>query len=409
VSESTSSASRVSLPQESVDYIFVDPPFGQNLQYSELNFLWEAWLRVFTAQDSEAVISKVQHKGLPEYQSLMESCFCEFHRALKPGRWMTVEFHNSQNRVWRAIQEALQRAGFVVADVRTFDKRQGTFNQVTASGAVKQDLIISAYKPNEGLEGRFALEGGTREGAWDFLQYHLGRLPVPSLQDGQLEMLAERQDYLLYDRMVAFHVQRGASVPLSAAEFYAGLRERFPERDGMFFLPDQAAEYDRRRLQAAEVVQLPLIVTDEKSAIQWLRLQLEQQPRTLGDLQPLFMREAQRAWEQNEQPVELRELLEENFLPDEQDRWYVPDPNKAQDLERLRERSLLREFRQYVGGKGRLKVFRKEAVMAGFRHAWRDKDYATIIQVARRLPSRVLQEDPALLMYYDNAVGRVEG
>jgi len=87
----------------------------------------------------------------------------------------------------------------------------------------------------------------------------------------------------------------------------------------------------------------------------------------------------------------------------------VPDPNKAQDLERLRERSLLREFRQYAEGKGRLKVFRKEAVVTGFRRAWRDKDYATIVQVARRLPSRVLQEDPALLMYYDNAAGRVEG
>jgi hypothetical protein len=396
-------------PADSVDYIFVDPPFGGNLMYSELNYVWEAWLRAFTENTYEAVISKTQRKGLSNYQEVMEACFCTFRRILKPGRWMTVEFHNSQNRVWRAIQEALQRAGFVVADVRTFDKQQGTFNQVTASGAVKRDLIISAYKPNEGLEQRFALEAGTEEGAWDFLQYHLDRLPVPSLQDGQLEMLAERQDYLLYDRMVAFHVQRGASVPLSAAQVYAGLRERFSERDGMFFLPEQAAEYDRRRLQAAEVVQLPLIVTDEKSAIQWLRLQLEREPRTLGGLQPLFMREAQRAWEKNEQPVELRELLEENFLPDEQDRWYVPDPNKAHDLERLRERSLLREFRQYVGGKGRLKVFRKEAVMAGFRHAWRDKDYATIIQVARHLPSRVLQEDPALLMYYDNAVGRVEG
>ena len=45
---------------------------------------------------------------------------------------MTVEFHNSQNRVWNAIQEAILRAGFVVADVRTLDKKQGTFKQVTA-------------------------------------------------------------------------------------------------------------------------------------------------------------------------------------------------------------------------------------------------------------------------------------
>jgi hypothetical protein len=38
---------------------------------------------------------------------------------LKPGRWMTVEFHNSQNAVWNAIHEALLRAGFMIADGRT--------------------------------------------------------------------------------------------------------------------------------------------------------------------------------------------------------------------------------------------------------------------------------------------------
>ncbi len=102
--------------------------------YSELNFLWEAWLGVFTNNEPEAVINKTQRKGLPEYQALMEACFREFYRVLKPGRWMTVEFHNSQNAVWNAIQEALLRAGFVVAAVRTLDKQQGTFNQVTASG-----------------------------------------------------------------------------------------------------------------------------------------------------------------------------------------------------------------------------------------------------------------------------------
>ena len=60
--------------------------------------------------------------------------------------------------------------------------------------------------------------------------------------------IAERQNYLLFDRMVAFHVQRGVTVPMSAAEFYAGLVQRFSERDGMYFLPDQAAEYDKKRM-----------------------------------------------------------------------------------------------------------------------------------------------------------------
>ncbi len=92
----------------SFDLVFVDPPFGGNLMYSELSFYWEAWLRTFANSKLEAVINKVQRKALPEYQHLMERCFREFYRVLKPGRWMTVEFHNSQNRVWNAIQEAIE-------------------------------------------------------------------------------------------------------------------------------------------------------------------------------------------------------------------------------------------------------------------------------------------------------------
>jgi hypothetical protein len=122
-----------------------------------------------------------------------------------------------------------------------------------------------------------------------------------------------------------------------------------------------------------------------------------------------------------EQLPELRALLEESFLQDEAGRWYVPDlQGRAQDLERLRERALLREFRTYVEGRGRLKVFRSErseAVRAGFGDAWRRRDYAvtpalragaSVVAVAQRLPERVVQEDADLLMYYDNALMRME-
>jgi len=160
---SQSSSNLENIPTNSIDYIFTDPPFGGNLMYSELNFLWEAWLRVFTNNREEAVVNNVQRKGLPEYQQIMEACFNEYYRVLKPGRWMTVEFHNSKNSVWMAIQEALSRTGFIVADVRTLDKKQGSFKQVTSTSAVKQDLIITAYKPNGGLEERFNLTAGTEE------------------------------------------------------------------------------------------------------------------------------------------------------------------------------------------------------------------------------------------------------
>ena len=91
--------------------------------------------------------------------------------------------------------------------------------------------------------------------------------------------------------MVAFHVQRRVTIPLSASEFYQGLLERFSERDGMYFLPEQVAEYDKKRITVREILQLKLFVTDESSAIQWLRQQLARKTQTTGELKPQFMQE----------------------------------------------------------------------------------------------------------------------
>jgi len=197
-------------------------------------------------------------------------------------------------------------------------------------------------------------------------------------------------------------------VPISAPEFYAGLEQRFTRRDGMYFLPDQVAEYDRALLNSNGVVQLQMFVTDEKSAIAWLRRELDSNTggklQTHADLNPKFKLVLHQA--KHEKSPELIEILEQNFLQDEQGHWYVPDPNKATDLEKVRQRSLLREFNEYLDGRGRLRQFRTEAVRAGFLDALRKQDFDTIFKVAERLPENVLREDPDILMYYDSAMLR---
>jgi 16S rRNA G966 N2-methylase RsmD len=437
---STGDCASLPLDEVSVDYIFTDPPFGQNIYYADLNYLVESWHRVLTDAGPEAIVDAVKDKDLLDYQALMRACFEEYYRVLKPGRWMTVVFSNSSNAVWRAIQEALGTAGFVVADVRTLDKQQGSYRQVTST-AVKQDLVISAYKPTKALAARFALGTSSPENAWAFVAEHLGHVPVFASVDGIADIVAERTAHVLHDRVVAFHVQRQLSVPLSTAEFLAGISQRYPERDGMYFLPAQVAEYDRKRNTAAEPRQLSLFVTDEASAIQWVRRELQQKPRSFQDLQPAFMREIQN-WAKHEQTVELREILRYNCIHYEgsgpvpsqihsylstnfkelrnlakddsaliakaADRWYVPDPGKQGDLEKVREVHLLKEFESYKQTKERkLKLFRTEAVRAGFKAAYDGQDYKTIVGVAAKLPENVLQEDEKLLMYYDVASMRL--
>lgn len=406
----TCSATNTGIPDNSIDYIFTDPPFGANINYSEMNFIWESWLKVKTNNTQEAIINRTQHKSLLEYQSLMTDAFCEFYRILKPGRWMTVEFHNSLNAVWNAIQEALQRAGFVVADVRTLDKKQGTFKQMTSTGAVKQDLVISAYKPREMFSRDFISKAGTEETAWDFVRQHLENIPVVVVNNDRIEIIAERQAYLLFDRMVAYHIMHGVPVPLDATDFYRGLDEKFLKRDGMYFLADQVNEYDTARIKTdVENIQFSLFVTNEKSAISWLYQQLSDEfggPQTYAELQPKFMQEV-KSVDKFEAMPELTTLLEENFLQDEKGRWYIPDTTKEGDVAKLREKKLWKEFEGYLNSKGKLKLFRSEAIRVGFSRLWKDKNYQAIVDIAERLPEQTIQEDPNLLMYYDISLSRV--
>ena len=275
----TGSTAEVNLGDSTLDYIFTDPPFGSNIFYADLNLLTESWHRVFTNSGPEAVVDTFKNKALIEYHSLMLLCFKRYFRALKPGRWLTVEFSNSSASVWNTIQTALQEAGFVVANVAALDKQQGSFRAVTTTTAVKQDLIISAYKPNGGLEDRFAKRGETEEGIWDFMRSHMKNLPVVKAHGGQLAYIAERDPRILYDRMVAFYVGHTTPVPLSVLpSFKPALAEKFAERDEMCFLPEQVNEYDKKRAQVENIGQLSIFVEDERSAINWLRNFLKNSP-----------------------------------------------------------------------------------------------------------------------------------
>ena len=440
----TGSTESTGIPSESLDYFFFDPPFGSNLMYSELNFLWETWLGVLTNKSSEAIENRSQRKSIDDYRALMTECFREAYRALKPGRWMTVEFSNTKASVWNNIQTSITDAGFIVANVSALDKKQGTFNAVTNTTSVKQDLVITAYKPNGGFEERFQKEAETEEGAWDFVRTHLKYLPVTKRQGALLQFVPERDPRILFDQMVAYYVRKGYPVPISSQEFQIGLAQRFIERDGMYFLPDQVAEYDRKKMTSGGMTEtVEMFVKDEASMIQWLRQLLKQKPQTFADINPQFMQQLG-GWDKNEAQLDLRELLNQNFLsydgngpvPEQihaylssnwkdlrnlpkddptliakaRDRWYVPDPNKAGDLEKLREKALLKEFDEYRQRKGKFKrgeKFRMEAIRAGFKKAWQERDYQTIINVAEKIPNKVLEEDPKLLMWYDQAVTRM--
>jgi hypothetical protein len=308
------------------------------------------------------------------------------------------------------------------------------------------------------------------EGVWDFMRTHLRNLPVVKPRGGELEFIAEREPRILHDRMVAFFIGHGVPVPLSSAEFQAALGEKFPEREGMFFLPEQVAAWDKKRALMEGVGQMSIFVEDEKSAIDWLRRFLKDRPSTQQDFAQEFMKQLIASWKKFETRPELSVLLEQNFLkydgkgevPSQihsylstqnkdlrnlskddarlqtraKDRWYVPDPAKAVDVEAVRNKRLLHEFwdlcteagiaRPNVSsteqtlplatptkvkktGHKKLKEVRTEAVRLGFKECFAAKDYATILAIAGHLPANVIEEDEQLQMVHDMAEIRAQG
>lgn len=398
------------LRNSSIDYIFTDPPFGGNIMYSELSSIWESWIKVVTNNKEEAIINNIQHKTLFEYQALMNQSFKEYYRVLKPGKWLTIEFSNTSAAVWNSIQNALQGVGFVVVNVAALDKKQGSFKAVTTTTAVKQDLVITCYKPSDAIIEKFEKSEDKAKTAMDFIEELLVHLPVHLSKGESTTAVIERSPKILFDRLISYYVQKGYAIPMDAQEFQKQLRERFIERDGMFFTASQAIEYEQKKEKCSGFVPMALFISSEAEGIEWLKREL-QNPQTYSDLQPEWMKNMLPPKKGDVLP-ELMSILEENFIKDEEGNWRNPDPEKAADLEIIRNRRMMKEFNMYLEQAQkpkakRMKDTRLEVLRYGFKECYKQKNYQAIVTVGDHILESLLQEDEVLLQYYDIASTRI--
>jgi 16S rRNA G966 N2-methylase RsmD len=105
------------MPEECVDYVFTDPPYDASVQYGELSYLWNAWLKEdfrYTEKlvTHEVVRNERQRKPFEVYHSLLSSSFQGFFKVLRPGRYLTLTFHNPTFKVRNATVRAGVFAGF---------------------------------------------------------------------------------------------------------------------------------------------------------------------------------------------------------------------------------------------------------------------------------------------------------
>ena len=207
------SSSAVAQLDESVDYVFTDPPFGGNIPYSEISMLNEAWLGRLTDATEEAIINKSQAKTASSYQRLLTRALSEVNRILKHDGRATLVFHSASAEVWNALRTAYTDAGFGVEHAGVLDKAQGSFKQVTTNGAVRGDPVLLLRK----LSPR---ANAAADCPW--------RIAEEIDRDAHKLDPSERTPERLYSRLVNHFLTNHQEVPMDAADFYRWHTARQP-------------------------------------------------------------------------------------------------------------------------------------------------------------------------------------
>lgn len=206
----TGSATDLSfLPDNSIDFIFTDPPFGANINYSEMNILWESWLGKFTDPNSEAIMNKTQGKSISEYQELMTSSLKEAYRVLRPDHWMVLVFMNSSEKVWDSLRHSINDAGFSIEKINIFDKQHGTFKQFVSENTAGADLMIHCKKSSSELLKTQEYHHNKKD-VFGFIKDEKERIPVQPFLHVNRE--SEVDFRTLYSRYIASAMNQGSSI-----------------------------------------------------------------------------------------------------------------------------------------------------------------------------------------------------
>jgi len=142
-------AREMPLPEESVDYVFTDPEYGDSIQYYELSYMASKWLRIETNFAKEIVVNPKQGKTPEVYRDALCEAFKKIYKTLRTDRYMTVTFHSREIKYWNALMYAIQVAGFkyVSAVYQTPQKEYTNWLYRQNPGSMSGDIYITFYKP----------------------------------------------------------------------------------------------------------------------------------------------------------------------------------------------------------------------------------------------------------------------
>ncbi|WP_263832433.1 DNA methyltransferase [Sulfurospirillum oryzae] len=135
-------------PDNSIDYIFADPPYGDSVPYFEQSIIWNTWLGFSVDYNNEVVVSdsKKRVKTIKEFGSDIEQCLYEIHRVLKPQKYFTLTFHSISGEEWYAILNGCLKNNFQLHKIEWLTQKTFTPRQLNRTKTVKGDMMITFLK-----------------------------------------------------------------------------------------------------------------------------------------------------------------------------------------------------------------------------------------------------------------------
>ncbi len=143
-------AKNLPLEDNSVDYAFIDPPYGGVVPYAELNLFYSAWIKETEDFENEVIIPMDYEKKIDfvrDWGKQLEEAFREVYRVLKPGAYFTIVFQSKFNEIWNELRDLMiNRIGFQFEKI-VGNERSTTFHTNHLNDTNPQSAFITYKKP----------------------------------------------------------------------------------------------------------------------------------------------------------------------------------------------------------------------------------------------------------------------
>lgn len=144
-------AKYLQLPDNSVDYVFTDPPYGDSVPYFEQSIIWNSWLRLEPDYEKEIVISdsNKRQKNIDTFEKDINYAFSEIRRVLKDDKYFSLTFHSLSGLEWKAVSNACVFNNFNVVEYEWLEQKTYPPRQLNRVKSIKGDVLVT-FRKNPG-------------------------------------------------------------------------------------------------------------------------------------------------------------------------------------------------------------------------------------------------------------------